>query len=121
MVATGTGIAPLRSMLRDALHRGTGDRFVILHGASHADGLPYRDELTALAAADARVEYEATVSQGPAGAGRSGRVDPLALERARALDPVDTHAYACGNPGMVSSVSAALARAGFGVSGEKFD
>ncbi len=53
MVATGTGIAPFRSMIRDALHRGLADSFLVLHGASYAEHLPYRDELAALAASDA--------------------------------------------------------------------
>jgi ferredoxin-NADP reductase len=122
MVATSTGIAPFRSMVLDALHRGTDDRFVIVHGARHASGLPYRDELSALAASDQRVEYLPSVTQ-PEGAwtGRTGRVDGLALDAAGRLDAADTHAYACGNPDMVASVAASLVRAGFGVSGEKFD
>ena len=126
LVATGTGIAPLRSIVRDALHRGSGDEFLILHGASHPDGLPYRDELAALAASHPRVTYEPTVSRpeaspAPAWSGRTGRVDPLALAVARALDRRDTHAYACGNPGMVASLTAALRGEGFAVSQEAFD
>jgi ferredoxin-NADP reductase len=122
MVATGTGIAPLRSMVRDALHRGSADQFVILHGASHADGLPYRDELTALAEAESRVTYQPTVSRPDTGwAGHRGRVDALALDVARSLDRRATHAYACGNPGMVASLAKALDSAGFAVSTEAFD
>ena len=48
MVATVTGIAPLRSMLRDAMRRGIDAEFVVLHGASYADELPYHEELVAL-------------------------------------------------------------------------
>jgi ferredoxin-NADP reductase len=126
MVATGTGIAPLRSMLRDALHTGARGEFVILHGASQADGLPYRDELVALAAADGRVRYEPTVSrpapaQAPSGVVHTGRVDRLAAELSRSLDPRDTQAYVCGNPDMVTTVAAQLASAGFRVSREAFD
>jgi ferredoxin-NADP reductase len=124
MVATGTGIAPLRSMVRDALRGAFDGELVILHGASHAHGLPYRDELTDLAASDPRVTYRPTVSRpapGPVWPGRTGRVDPLAFEVARTLDPRDTHAYACGNPGMVAHVATELGRAGFSVSREAFD
>jgi ferredoxin-NADP reductase len=126
MVATGTGIAPLRSMVRDALHRGSTDRFVILHGASYADGLPYRDELAALAEADDRVTYQATVSRPdtaghPTWTGRRGRVDALALDVARTLDRRAVHAYVCGNPAVVAMLSKALDGAGFAVSTEAFD
>jgi len=126
MVATVTGIAPLRSMLRQALHDGTNDRFVILHGASYADELPYHDELVALAAGDPRVDYVPTVSR-PAEArnagwtGQTGRVDPLASNVAVTLDRGDLRAYACGNPGMVSTVTSDLRALGIAVSSETFD
>ncbi len=126
MIATVTGIAPLRSMLRDALHRGARDRFIVLHGASHADELPYRAELEALAAGDARLEYRPTVSQ-PGDArntgwsGATGRVDDLALSLAPGFDRRNTRAYACGNPAMVDRMRTELGRLGFGVSTEKFD
>jgi NAD(P)H-flavin reductase len=126
MVATGTGIAPLRSMVRDALHRGSTDQFVILHGASYADGLPYRDELAALAEAHDGVTYVPTVSRPdtaghPAWTGHRGRVDALARDVARTLDRRAAHAYVCGNPAMVASLAKALDGAGFAVSTEAFD
>jgi ferredoxin-NADP reductase len=125
MVATVTGIAPLRSMLRDALHRGTNDEFIVLHGASHADELPYVEELTALAAADVRVQYQPTVSRPGVVRNRnwphgSGRVDDLACRVAASLDPRRTHVYACGHPEMVKRVSGDLG-ASFAVSTEVFD
>lgn len=126
MVATVTGIAPLRSMLLDAIHRGTAARFLILHGASYADELPYRAELEALAASSPNVVYHPTVSR-PTEArnrgwsGHTGRVDPFAIEQASSFDPSTTHAYACGNAGMVRNVRDALQPAGFPVSTEAFD
>ncbi len=125
MVATVTGIAPLRSMLRDALHHGTNDEFIVLHGASHADELPYMEELTALAAADARVQYRPTVSRPGVVRNRnwphgSGRVDDLACRVAAELDPRRTHVYACGHPEMVRRVAGDLG-ASFAVSTEVFD
>jgi ferredoxin-NADP reductase len=120
MVATSTGIGPLRSMLLDSLHRGLPGRFVVLHGASTPDRLPYRAELGALARSDARVEYRSTVS-GSTGGLRAGRVDPLAEQVAAGLDPASTVAYVCGHPGMVDSVRATLSRLGFEVRSEKFD
>ena len=125
MVATVTGIAPLRSMLRDALHRGTTDEFIVLHGASHGDELPYLEELTALAAADPRVRYLPTVSRPGVVRNRdwphdSGRVDDLACRVAAGLDPRRTHVYACGHPEMVKRVAGDLGGT-FAVSTEVFD
>lgn len=126
MVATGTGIAPFRSMIRDALHRSVGGSFVVLHGASYADELPYFDELTALAAHDPRVEYVPTVSrpEEPRNAGwngQTGRVDVLATELAPRWSGPGTRVYACGNSGMVSTVTSAMKSLGLKVSSETFD
>jgi len=126
MVATGTGIAPFISMLRDALHRGVRDSFVILHGASYSDDLPYLDELTALAQSDARVEYIPTVSRpgearNAAWTGRTGRVDTLAREMLPTLAGPATRIYACGNSGMVSAVTSAMKASGLKVMSETFD
>lgn len=97
MIATVTGIAPLRSLLRAALHRGTTDRFTILHGASHADELVFRDELLDLAAHDTRIAYHPTISR-PGAAERgmdrrdrsSRRTRPAAGGRARPGDDTST-------------------------------
>jgi ferredoxin--NADP+ reductase len=125
MVATVTGIAPLRSMLRQALHEGSRARFVVLHGASRADELPYHDELAALAVGG-QISYTPTVSRPTEAAnaawrGRTGRVDPLAGEVGVTLDPATTSVYACGNPGMVANVRRDLGALGFRVRSEVFD
>ena len=125
MVATVTGIAPLRSMLRAALHDGSPAQFTVLLGASHAVELPFHDELTALAATEPRLTYQATVSQpGAAGdrpwRGRTGRVDGLAAEVAEMIDPATAHVYAVGNKGMIAAVRDHVGRAGFGISTESY-
>jgi ferredoxin-NADP reductase len=125
MVATVTGIAPLRSMLRDALHRGTSASFTVLLGASHAVELPFHDELATLASTARAVTYVPTVSRAGAPANRSwrgttGRVDVLARDVAATLDPATTHVYAVGNAGMVASVRRDLGGAGFAVSTESY-
>lgn len=127
MVATVTGIAPFRSMVRDARHRGLAVDLTVLHGASHVDELPYRQELEALAAvAGAGVRYVPTVSRptsprNSGWGGRTGRVDELALELAGGFDPAATRVYACGNGGMVARVAAELGARGFRVSTESYD
>jgi NAD(P)H-flavin reductase len=125
MIATVTGIAPLRSMVLDALHRGAVAGFTILHGASLATELCFHDELVALAAADERVTYVPTVSRPDEAANRSwtgstGRVDVLARQVVPGLDPATTRVYAVGNAGMIDAVAHDLGSAGFGVSSESY-
>ena len=126
MVATGSGIGPLRSMLRDALHRGLPGEFVVVHGSGQLQGLPYRAELEALARGRTDVRYLPTVSSPdgaggpPAGVGH-GRVDPVVERLAVGLDPAATCAYLCGHPGMIASVAGTLRAAGVRVRAEAFD
>ncbi|MDP9170481.1 MAG: FAD-dependent oxidoreductase, partial [Acidobacteriota bacterium] len=49
-VATGTGIAPFRSMLHASLQLHPTQRFTLIFGVRHEHGLLYHDELLALAA-----------------------------------------------------------------------
>ena len=61
-------LRPCGASCRDVLHRGIDAQFIVLHGASHADELPYFAELMAVASSDARVEYRPTVSRPEASA-----------------------------------------------------
>lgn len=125
MIATVTGIAPLRSMLRAARHGSSSSAFTVLLGASHAVELPFHDELTDLAARTPNVSYRATVSRpSPLGAaawdGASGRVEELAGAAAAALDPASTQVYAVGHPGMIAAVRSSLGAAGFRIATESY-
>lgn len=127
MVATVTGIAPFRSMLLSALESDAAS-FVVVHGASHVEDLPYREELEALAADHPdRLTYIPTVSRptaprNRAWSGETGRAEEVAERVVVALGPLaNAHAYACGHPGMVDHVAATLSRRGLPVSTEKYD
>lgn len=126
MVATTTGIAPLRSMIRDALQRGSTASFTILHSAPNLDGLPYRDELTGLADERPEITYVPTATRSagarPDGSGGAsgGRVDQLAMRVASGLDRATVCVYACGNKAMVASVNRTLSSAGFQVRTESY-
>jgi ferredoxin--NADP+ reductase len=135
MVATVTGIAPLRSMLREALFGAAAkaragaapSEFWLLHGASYADELPYAGELGALSSRDARVHYRPTISRPGAPrnrgwTGAQGRVDALVLPTLRALGAKhDVAVYACGHPEMVRGVREALEPLGYLVLSEAYD
>lgn len=129
MLATVTGVNPFVSILRDAAHHARRNLHCLLvHGASYADEFGYRDELEALAAARPDLlTYVPTVSRPaePRNAGwqgETGRADAL-IDRMITrfgLDPADTAAYACGNPGMVEAARQRLGGLGYAVRTERY-
>jgi len=121
MLATGTGIAPFLSILQagEVWRRHAG--VVLVHAVRAASDLVYQDLIAALAAqSGGRLRYLAMVSREPVtGAGRlAGRIPASILdgrlERAAglALAPADSQVMLCGNPDMVTDVTAALVTRG---------
>ena len=107
LVGGGTGIAPLRSMLVQALDTGMVPIAQVIYSARTVDELAYRDELEALAQ-DGRITLTLTVTREEgAWTGRRGRIDGELL--ATALSGPDTWCLVCGPPALVSDVRAALA------------
>ena len=129
MVATVTGIAPFRSMLRHAERRDAWPgKLIVLHGASFADELAYRAELETLAERSAgRVRYLPSVSR-PADprnrsfVGDTGRVTELVMNAVGELGrtPAGLQVYACGNPDMVAAVRGQMESLGVPVATEAF-
>lgn len=127
MVATVTGISPYVSLLRE--HGiATGQRAIVLHGASYRDELGYAEFLSEQAAANpSAFYYIPTVSrpQEPRNSGwdgATGRVETLIDPILRRFDcgPEDTAIYACGRPEMVSKVEQAYLRLGYFVATEPY-
>ncbi len=122
LVATGTGLAPYRSMLRHFGGSGRWGHLALLHGARTASELGFREEFTAAAVSDPSVAYLPTVTQEPAGREpelHRGRVqsllEPAAFEAVAgfALDPERTHVFLCGNPAMIDQTEELLVPLGF--------
>jgi ferredoxin-NADP reductase len=107
-VGTGTGVTPLRSMIRAALAAGGRAPLALLFGARHEDDILYRDELAALAREHPRFRYDVTLSQPGAGwAGRRGYVQ-VHLAELLAGAGEGPHVYVCGLDRMVSAVRGIL-------------
>jgi ferredoxin-NADP reductase len=131
MVATVTGIAPFRSMLREAAAQNRWSRFIVLHGASFADELVYREELEQLANTHpAQLRYLPAVSRpndprNQGWRGLTGRVADLAPSLARELQAREPQrslqVYACGHPEMVQTIHTTLGAQGLPVASEVFD
>jgi NAD(P)H-flavin reductase len=111
LVAGGTGIAPLRSVLLDLLARRQTPRLSLVYSARAADEFAFGDELDALAH-DGRLALHCTVTRDEPAAwpGRTGRVDDGLLGAVWPGD--DAWALVCGPAPFVSDVTAALQRMG---------
>jgi ferredoxin-NADP reductase len=107
LVAGGTGIAPLRSMLIQVLQTSDAPVVHVVYSARTVDELAYRDELEQLEQ-QGRIRLALTVTRDPgAWSGRRGRIDRELL--GSALSTPDTWCMVCGPPALVSDVRATLA------------
>ena len=103
LIGTGTGLAPLYGILRDALRQGHQGQIHLYHGSSTAEGLYLIEDLQNLDARHANVHYHPCVSRGtPAEGMTSGRADQKALEDIDKLG--GWRIYLCGREDMVKSI-----------------
>jgi len=108
MIATGTGVTPMRSMLRAAAAHGSRAAVWLLLGVRHEEDMLYGDEFRALAREHAFFRFEPTLSQPRAlWEGKRGYVQAHVRGlwndlAARGEGP--PHAYVCGLERMVGSV-----------------
>jgi ferredoxin--NADP+ reductase len=136
MIATGTGLAPYMSMIRNelmlrvdgrlglraTLQRNGSRQFVVVHGARHSWDLGYRTELTGLARQIANFHYlplilrpaEDPTWRGPSGYLQDFVASGIVEKEARvALTPDNFDILMCGNPDMVDSMIAWAEARGF--------
>lgn len=113
-IATGTGIAPFRSMVLDALGTATGmpPRAITLYwGLRHEEDIFWKEEFEALAAnppaGGPNFKFVLTLSQpSDAWTGKRGRVgDHVFIEE---KDLINCDFYLCGNRAMVSDMETSL-------------
>jgi ferredoxin-NADP reductase len=104
-IATGTGIAPFRSMLHWLLAEGDrhqGCQFWLLFGARREQDIYYREEFEHLAAEHDNFHFLPTLSRGAAEwKGLRGYVQEHLAEIVGTR--TDTHAYICGLEKMVEA------------------
>ena len=115
-IATGTGIAPFRSMLLDHLPK-TQPRITLLFGVRYEHGLLYRDELEQLQQEYESFRFIPTITRPTSTwTGKTGRLQAH-LDEALALqsyeDKITIDIYICGLKEMVDDVRAELKRRGF--------
>jgi len=104
LVGTGTGLAPLYGILRDALRTGHRGQVHLYHGALNDSGLYLQDELRAIAAAHEHVHYQPTTLDG------AGPIDTVV--RARHANVAGHRVFLCGDPAIVNGLRKKLFLAG---------
>lgn len=121
LIATGTGVAPYRSMLKQmqpALAQGV--QVEVLFGVRDAADAFFVDDFRQQAASFANFRFSLCVSRGEIAGSELSRADVFAgrvNQRLQALNPQADQdlVYLCGNPAMVDDVFEQLKTIGFGV------
>lgn len=125
LLASGTGLGPFLSILRDPAVWQSYERLILAHGVRHSSELAWRDEIAeirsgeAFADATAKLCYLPVVTREP-GASKLAERIPLLLAdgrledaAARPLSVTTSRVLVCGNPGMVRELRQLLGARGF--------
>lgn len=111
LAGTGTGLAPLYGVLRDALAKGHTGPIWMFHGSRAAAGLYYIDEIRAIAAAHPNVRYRPSALTGdPADGLPLGALDKMLAAELPKL--VGYRAFLCGDPMIVGALKKRVFLAG---------
>lgn len=102
LIATGTGLAPLYGIVRDALQNGHKGKLSLYHGSYDTTGFYLVEELKKLAQLHDNFSYVPCVSDGAA---PPGYAQGLVLDVALAENPdlSGWRVFLCGNPNMVNA------------------
>lgn len=109
LIATGSGIAPLMSILRSAANEGSDRTFHLYYGARTCDDLVFAGELRQLEKQMPHFTFTPTLSAPLADdewQGLQGRVTQAVQREIIDANPYD--AYICGRPEMCEAVSTLL-------------
>ncbi len=100
LAGTGTGLAPLCGIARDALGQGHTGPVWLFHGALEPGGLYLQDELLAMAARHANFHYVRCVLRNGGDDVETGALDACIFGKLPNLD--GWKAYLCGDPAIVN-------------------
>jgi NAD(P)H-flavin reductase len=111
-IATGTGIAPFRSMVPGYLSHPEAKTLTLLFGIRHESTIYYRDEFEQWAAQHPNFRFWPTLSRAESSwTGRTGHVQTYLQEAIGDRRDLDIHI--CGMKAMVDDVRAILKEMGF--------
>lgn len=127
LMASGTGLGPFVSMLRDPATWAAFQTVIVVHSVRYTDELAYRDEIAAFThgpspcIAPERLVYVPVVTREPCIGALDARIPRLVddgrLESAAgvSLDPVHARIMVCGNPDLGRALRQQLTGRGFHV------
>ena len=113
LIAGGTGIAPLRSIIWDTLEQDADTQITLVYSARGSEEFAYLEELRGLAAQQ-RIRLTLTVTResGLAWLGTRGRMDVALI--GSSLTTTQTRCAVCGPPALVAHATKLLREAGVG-------
>ncbi|MDX2425607.1 MAG: 2Fe-2S iron-sulfur cluster binding domain-containing protein [Cycloclasticus sp.] len=124
-VAGGSGMAPLKSILDDALSKGINRPVTYLFGAREQRDLYCLDEMRALTEKwPTSFNFIPVLSEEPEGSdwtGKRGLVTAFINDETAGFPVNDAHAYLCGPPGMIDATLVVLEQAGLGLDHIHYD
>jgi ferredoxin-NADP reductase len=114
LVAGGSGVVPLMSILRYRQRKGINVPTSILYSARSWEDVIYRDELERIGQDDTvDVAFTLTRTQPDGWKGFTRRIDAQMLRDVGALKQPNTRAYVCGPTPLVESVATDLVTLGY--------
>lgn len=125
LLASGTGVAPFLSMLRDPGAWSAFERIALVHSVRESGELAYADELRGFerdppgGAKRPAFRYLPVVTREPGASALSDRIPALLADgrlaeaAGTALDPATSRVMVCGNPGLTRDLRALLDARGF--------
>ena len=112
LVAGGSGVVPLRAMLRERKLSGSDAAVRLLYSARTLADVIYQDELSGYGDGVA-VSYTLTRAQPPGWTGYAGRVNPALLAEVAWPAGNDPLAFVCGPSSFVETVAEGLVGLGY--------
>ncbi len=112
LVAGGSGVAPLRAMLRQRWYSGGDTPLRLLYSARSWDAIIYREELLQSGPPDVQVILTLTRSAPDGWSGRRGRVDVAMLDEVAWPPTEQPEVYVCGPTSFVENVASTLVKLG---------
>jgi ferredoxin-NADP reductase len=112
LIAGGSGVVPLRAMLRHRQRTGNDLPVRLLYSSRSLDDVIYRDELDATSDG-VEVVYTLTREQPPGWTGHARRVDAALLNEVAWPPGEDARAFVCGPTSFVETVADGLVELGY--------
>lgn len=111
LIGTGSGLAPLYGIIRDALHQDHKGAIKLYHGSGTKEGIYLQQVLSQMSRNHPNFHYAPCVSREPVATEMvHGRATEIALQQNPKL--TGWRAFICGEPAMVNDTSRAVFLAG---------